>query len=226
MLTIIPTPIGNLRDITLRALDVLREADFIACEDTRRTQKLLNHYEIKKPLLSFHDHSPGGKLEKILGILEKGNSVGLVSDSGTPLVSDPGFPLLREAIRRGVRVECLPGPTAFVTALVASGLPVARLSFLGFLPAKASGRRRDLTNVAENSETLIFYESPFRLLKALKDMLEILGDREAAVARELTKKFEEVARGKLSDLIRRFSNRRILGEIVILVSGKGQKEVF
>ena len=225
-LFLVPTPIGNLRDITLRALDVLKEADGVLCEDTRRTGKFLRHFEIHKPLVSFHDHSGLGRLAEIVKELEKGKVMVLVSDSGMPLISDPGFPLVREAIRRGIKVEALPGPSAVVTALAVSGLPTESFTFFGFLSAKSVARRKALTELAHRKETLVFYESPFRLAKALQDMREVFGDREAAVARELTKKFEEIARGRLSDLIARFSKKKVLGEIVILVAGLGRKEVF
>lgn len=226
MLYLVPTPIGNLRDITLRALDILKEVDFIACEDTRQTQKLLNHYDIKKTLVSFHDHSPAGKVQSITANLLEGSKVALVSDSGTPLISDPGFPLVREAIRQGIRVEALPGPSAVITALAASGLPAVRFSFIGFLPPKPGARKKVLTKLSDREDTLIFYESPYRALAVLGEMAEVFGNREAVVARELSKKFEEISRGYLSELAEKFSKRRVLGEIVILVAGKDQKEVL
>ncbi len=226
MLILIPTPIGNLKDITLRALETLKSVDVIACEDTRRTQTLLQHYEIKKPLMSYHEHSPAARLAELSGILKAGKSVALVTDGGTPLISDPGFPLVREAIRAGVKVECLPGASAGITALAQSGLATHRFSFAGFLSAKSAARKKELAALSERPDTLIFYESPFRLIKCLENMREVLGDREAVVVRELSKKFEETARGHLSDLITAFSKKKVLGEIVILVAGKDQKEVF
>ncbi len=226
MLYVVPTPIGNLRDITLRALDVLKEVDLILCEDTRQTQKLLDAHAIKKQLLSFHDHTSPEKLTRIAEDLAAGKKMALVSDGGMPVISDPGFPLVREALRRKVGVEALPGPSAVVTALAASGLPAESFSFFAFLPPKSAARRKKLAGLAEREETLIFYESPFRLLSTLGDMKEVLGDREAVVARELTKKFEEYARGVLSGLIDQFSKKKVLGEIVILVSGHGRKKVF
>lgn len=231
MLYLVPTPIGNLRDITLRALDVLKEADVILCEDTRRTGLLLKHYQIGRggvtpPLLSFHDHTSSEKLARIADDLAEGKDMALVSDGGMPLISDPGFPLVREAIKRNIKIEALPGPSAAVTALAVSGLPAESFSFFGFLSAKSAARRKALTELADREETLLFYESPFRLLKALQDMREVFGDREGVVARELTKKFEEVSRGRLSDLIAKFSEKKVLGEIVILVTGKDRKEVF
>lgn len=212
--------------MTLRALDTLKEADVIACEDTRQTKKLLAHYAIDKPLLSFHDHSEAGRIFDLIAVLKEGKKIALVTDSGMPLISDPGFPLLRQALREGIPVEALPGPSAFVTALAASGLPAESFSFLGFLPPKSSARKKALKNLAERHETLIFYESPYRLLKTLQEMKETLGDREAVAARELTKKFEEYVRGKLSHVIAEFSKKKILGEFVILVAGRDRKSVF
>ncbi len=226
MLSFVATPIGNLRDITLRALDVLKDADLILCEDTRRTQTLLERYEIKKPLMSHHEHSGPGRIEQVLRELESGRKVAVVSDGGMPLVSDPGFELLREVLRKGIPMEVLPGPCACVTALAASGLATDSFTFYGFLPPKSAARKKELSRLAGREETLIFYESPFRLLKALGDMKETLGDREAVVARELTKKFEEIIRGNLSALIAKFSKGKILGEIVVLVSGKDRKKIL
>jgi 16S rRNA (cytidine1402-2'-O)-methyltransferase len=226
MLYLVPTPIGNLRDITLRAVDVLKEVDMIACEDTRRTQKLLSYYKIEKPLVSFHEYTGKRRVEDLVNRLKEGKAIALVCDSGTPLISDPGFPLVREAIRCGIRIESLPGPSAVVTALAASGLSAVHYSFFAFLPAKSAARRKALERLSEREETLVFYESPFRLLQTLNEMKEIFGDREAVVARELTKKFEEMSRGYLSELVEKFSKKKALGEMVILVAGKGQKEVL
>ena len=226
MLYIVSTPIGNLRDVTLRALDVLKAVDGIICEDTRQTQKLLSHYEIKKQLVSFHEHSGSERVQEIISQLQEGKSMALVSDGGMPLISDPGFPLLREAIQKGISVEALPGPSAVTTAVAVSGLPTEQFSFFGFLPTKSAARGKILASLRERSETLVFYESPFRLLKTLVQMKEIFGDREAVVARELTKKFEEVSRGYLSELIAKFSKKKVLGEIVILAAGKDRKEVL
>lgn len=226
MLSIVPTPIGNLKDITLRALEVLREADVIVCEDTRQTQKLLNAYEIKKQLVSFHEHSTREKAEKILDRAAQGERVALVSDGGMPLISDPGFEILHEAIKRNVPFEVLPGPSAVTTALVTSGLAPDAFTFYGFLPVKSAGRRKRLAELADREETLIFYESPYRILQALEDMLAVFGDREAAVARELTKKFEETQRGTLASLTARLASKKMLGEFVILVAGKNRKKLW
>ena len=226
-LYLVPTPIGNLQDITLRALEVLKSADVIASEDTRRTGELLKHYGIgKRPLLSFHDHSGPGRVREIVSLLKEGKSVALVTDGGTPLVSDPGFPLVREAIREGIRVEALPGATAVIPALVASALPAERFSFIGFLPAKSNRRKKELRELEGRKETLVFFESPHRLAASLREMLEIFGDREAAVCRELTKKFEEFDRDTLDGLAGRWSKKKPLGEFVIVVTGKGRKKVF
>lgn len=233
MLYLVATPIGNLKDITFRALEVLKAADVIACEDTRRTGQLLRHYKISAPrsgnvshLLSFHEHSGPGRVREIVSLLKEGKNVALVSDSGTPLISDPGFPLVREAIREGIRIEAIPGPTAVVAALAVSGLPTERFTFWGFLPAKSSARKKSLQEAADLEHTLVFFESPYRVLTVLGEMLEILGDREAALCRELTKKFEEISRGKLSTLVEQFSKKKPLGEIVLVISGKGRKSIF
>ena len=226
MLTIVPTPIGNLSDITLRALETLKQADIIVCEDTRRTQKLLRYYGIVKPLLSYHDHSSAGKTAELITLLKEGKTLALVSDGGMPLVSDPGFQVVHAALAEQLPLEVLPGPSAVTTALVLSGLPTDSFSFFGFLSNKGERRRHELQALAEREETLIFFESPFRIVKALQDMLEVFGDREAAVARELTKKFEEVLRGNLSGLIRDMTQKTRKGEMVVLVSGKNRKKMF
>ncbi len=226
MLYLIPTPIGNLRDVTLRALDVLKISDLILCEDTRRTQKLLTAYEIQKPLMSFHEHTRPERVQDILRRLRENQTVALVSDAGTPLISDPGFELVHEVIKNKLPMEVLPGPSAAITALVASGLAVDSFSYFGFLPQKSAARKKELMKWETREETLLFYESPHRLVTVLEDMKDILGDREAVVARELTKKFEEVARGTLTELIKKFSSKNVLGEIVLVVSGKGRKQLF
>ena len=226
MLFIVATPIGHLKDITLRALEVLKVADAVACEDTRRTGQLLKHYEISAKLLSFHDHSGPARVREIISLLKEGKNVALVSDGGTPLISDPGFPLVREAIREKIRVEAIPGPTALVTALVASGLPTERFTFWGFLPPKSARRKKELEEASSIEQTLVFFESPYRVGAVLAEMLEIFGDREAALARELTKKFEEIARGTLTELAERYRKEKVLGEVVLVVAGKGRKKVF
>ena len=226
MLYLVPTPIGNLRDITLRALDVLMAVDLVACEDTRRTAKLLKFYNIEQPLLSYHEHSGPDRVAKIMHYLENKKRVALVSDGGTPLISDPGFQLVHAAIQKGIPVEALPGASALPTALAVSGLAVDRFSFFGFLPVKHGARVKELESLKEREETLIFYESPYRILEVLKEMKEVFGDREAAVARELTKKFEEIARGHLSGLAEKFKKQAPRGEFVIVIAGKDQKSVL
>ena len=226
MLTIIPTPIGNLSDITLRALEALKQADRIVCEDTRQTVKLLEHYQIQKPLLSYHDHSSVQKTGELLRLLKEGERLALVSDGGMPLVSDPGFQVVHAVLAEGLPLEVLPGATAVTTALVLSGLPTDSFSFLGFLSNKGQKRKNELTALAGREETLIFFESPFRIVKTLQAMLEVFGDREAAVAREITKKFEETLRGNLSELIEEMTKKRRKGEMVALVAGKDRKSVL
>lgn len=226
MLTIVPTPIGNLSDITLRALEALKRADRILCEDTRQTLKLLQRYEIQKPLLSYHEHSSPEKTMAILELLKEGQHLALVSDGGMPLVSDPGFQIVHAVLAAGLPLEVLPGPSAVTTALVLSGLPTDSFSFLGFLSNKGQRRRHELEALAEREETLIFFESPFRIVKMLEDALAVFGDREAAVAREITKKFEEVVRGNLSELVRDMTQKPRKGEMVVLVSGKDRKSVL
>lgn len=222
-LILIPTPIGNLEDITLRAINCLKNADLILAEDTRNTVFLLKHLDINKPLQSHHAFNEHQTISKIVEKLKKGEKIVLVSDAGTPAISDPGFLLVRECLRNGVEVECLPGATAFVPALVNSGLPSDRFTFEGFLPVK-KGRQTRLNELKEEERTMIFYESPFRLLKTLEQFSELFGnDRQASVSRELTKLYEENVRGTLSEIIANFAKRTIKGEIVIVVAGKPSK---
>ncbi len=217
-LYLVATPIGNLEDITQRALSVLREVDVIACEDTRRTQQLLNHYGIRTKMLSYHEHNERHRAAELGSLLQTGASVAVVSDAGTPGISDPGFRLVSDAITRGVRVVPIPGAVAFVSALVASGLPTDEFFFGGFLPARSTQRRARLTQVRALNSTLIFYESPHRIAQTLADAREILGEREAAVARELTKLHEEIVRGRLSELTERFkSEDAARGEMVLVI---------
>lgn len=219
MLYIVPTPIGNLQDITLRALEILKKADLILAEDTRNTIRLLNHYQIVQPLSPFHQHNEHKIVQHLTNQLLEGKVMALVSDAGTPGISDPAFLLVRECIRVGVKVECLPGATAFVPALVNSGLPTNRFVFEGFLPVK-KGRQTLLKKLAEEDRTMIFYESPHRLLKTLQDFSEYFGkDRSCCVSRELTKMFEENARGSLESVLEHFTQKEVKGEIVIVVAG-------
>lgn len=224
MLYIVPTPIGNLEDITLRALRILKEVDLILAEDTRTSKKLLTHYEIDTPLRSFHSHNEHTVTENIIAQLQQGSSIALVSDAGTPGISDPGFLLARACHEGDVKVTALPGATAFVPALVASGLPSDKFHFEGFLPHK-KGRQTRLRYLAELPNTFILYESPYRLLKCLQQLSEFCGvEREACVARELTKVFEEVKTGPLSVLCEHFAAKsKVKGEIVVLVAGKKKK---
>ena len=219
ILYIVPTPIGNLDDITLRALRVLKEVELIAAEDTRHTQHLLSHFGIKTALTSYHEHNERDKARMLVERLKSGASIALVSDAGTPAVSDPGYRIVVEAIRAGIQVTPLPGAAALTTALCASGLPTDRYLFEGFLPAKSQERKGKLQSLRAETATLVFYEAPHRLLDALGDMLKIFGDREIAVARELTKVHEEFVRGKVSEVIGALAQRDIKGEIVLLVQG-------
>lgn len=221
MLYLVPTPIGNLEDITLRALRILKEVSLIACEDTRTSSVLLNHYGIQTPRTSFHTYNEAGKVNQLVARLQMGEDMALISDAGTPSISDPGFSLVRAAVQADVRIEVLPGATAFVPALVASGLPSDRFVFEGFLPQK-KGRQTRLKALVDETRTMVFYESPHRLLKALDEFSVIFGeDRPACVARELSKKFEDIQRGTLATLKPYFSDgTKVRGEFVIVVGGK------
>jgi 16S rRNA (cytidine1402-2'-O)-methyltransferase len=218
-LYLVATPIGNLQDITERALRVLKEADLIACEDTRHTGALLNHYGIRTKLVSYHEHNERERAQEMGQLLAEGSSIALVSDAGTPGISDPGFRLVNAAREAGARVVPVPGATAFVAALIASGLPTDQFFFGGFLPARATQRRARLEDLRAIPATLIFYEAPHRIAAALGDAREILGEREAAVARELTKLHEEVLRGRLSELAERFAaaETHTRGELVLVI---------
>lgn len=220
MLYLVPTPIGNLKDITLRALEVLQQVDLILAEDTRTSSKLLHHYQIQKPLSPYHQHNEHKILQHLIDQLLQGKTMAVITDAGTPGISDPAFLLVRECIKNGIRVESLPGATAFVPALVNSGLPTNRFSFEGFLPLK-KGRHTLLTRLAEEDRTMIFYESPLRLVKTLADFIQYFGaDRNCGVSRELSKMFEENARGTLREVHDHFQQKTVKGEIVIIVQGK------
>ena len=219
-LYIIPTPIGNLEDITLRALRILKEVNVILAEDTRTTGHLLKHFSIENKLQSHHLHNEHKTVEQVAEQIKSGISMALVSDAGTPAISDPGFLLVRECIKQGIEVDCLPGATAFVPALVNSGLPCESFVFNGFLPQK-KGRQTKLKELVGETRTMIFYESPFRLIKALEEFAQYLGaERRASVSREISKMFEETKRGTLQELIAYFSQKTVKGEIVIVVEGK------
>ena len=220
MLTLVPTPIGNLQDITLRALEVLKNADLILAEDTRTARFLLQHFQIEKRILSHHQHNEHNALKEVIRLLKEGNKIALVSDAGTPAISDPGFLIVRECIKEDIEVYCLPGPTAFVPALVMSGLPCDKFVFEGFLPQK-KGRQSRFLFLKEEERTIIFYESPFRLVKLLEEIMEHFGsDRRCSVSRELTKMFEETRRGTAEELFQHFSAHPPKGEIVVCVAGK------
>jgi 16S rRNA (cytidine1402-2'-O)-methyltransferase len=226
ILFLVATPIGNLEDISLRALRVLKEADLIACEDTRHTAKLLRHYGIATPRESHHEHNEANHTRRLLGLLREGKNIALVSDAGTPLLSDPGYSLVRACRQEGFTVVPIPGPSAVVTALSASGLPTESFFFAGFLPPKKGLRRKKLQEIAGVPATLIFYEAPHRLLAALEDLCEILGARQACIARELTKVHEEWLRGTLPEILAALRARsQILGEITLLVD-RGSPETI
>lgn len=218
-LYIVPTPIGNLEDITLRALKVFGGVDVIAAEDTRTTKFLLDHYNIQKPLISFFSHNEQIRVPQIIERLKKGESVAVVSDAGTPGISDPAHTIITAAIEEAIPIIPLPGATAFIPALIASGLPTHSFVFEGFLPHK-KGRKTRLEKLAEEERTIVLYESPHRILKTLEELKEYMGDRPAVIGRELTKKFEEIVRGNLSELLQKFSSQSIKGEFVIVVEGK------
>jgi len=219
-LYIVATPIGNLEDITQRALRILREVDLIACEDTRHTRRLLNHFGIGTKTISYHEHNERERAEELCDAIDSGKNVAVVSDAGTPLISDPGFRIVNLAIDRAIRIVPIPGASAIVTALSAAGLPSDQFFFAGFLPGRANARRAELEKLRKLDATLIFYEAPHRLAATLRDAWEVLGDRQAIIARELTKLHEEFARGKLSELSARFTQKKdVRGEIVLLIGG-------
>ena len=218
-LYVVPTPIGNLEDMTFRAVNVLKSVDLILAEDTRTSGFLLKHYEIKTPMQSHHKFNEHKTLQHVIEKLKSGLNIALISDAGTPAISDPGFMLVRACVEQGIEVECLPGATAFVPALVSSGLPNDRFCFEGFLPQK-KGRQTRLKSLADESRTMIFYESPFRIVKTLTQLAEVLGPvRKASVSREISKLYEETVRGTLAELIEHFTQNSPKGEFVIIVAG-------
>jgi len=218
-LYVVSTPIGNLEDITQRALNVLAQVDLIACEDTRRTGILLKHFRIGNRLISYHEYNKLRRTPEILTVLKQGKAVALVSDAGTPGISDPGFYLIRVAIGEGVRVFPVPGASALLAALVVSGLPANRFAFEGFLPKREGRRRKRLTALVNESRTMVFYESAYRLGGFLEDINEIFGDRKIVVCRELTKRYEEVVRGTVCEVLEQIKGRDLKGEIVVVVAG-------
>ena len=220
MLYIVPTPIGNLKDITLRALEVLQAVDVILAEDTRNTARLLQHYQINKPLSPYHQHNEHKIVQHLVEQLAAGKTMAVVTDAGTPGISDPAFLLVRACAKAGIKVETLPGATAFIPALINSGLPANRFVFEGFLPLK-KGRHTLLKTLAEEERTIIFYESPLRLLKTLEELIQYFGaDRQCCVSRELTKLFEENQRGTLQEVLEHFKTKTVKGEIVLVLQGK------
>lgn len=221
-LYIVPTPIGNLEDITLRAIKVLKEVDLILCEDTRRSKKLLNHLEIDVPLRSHHKFNEHSEVSYIVKKIVEGSNMALISDAGVPGISDPGFLIVRTCLENNIEIECLPGPTAFVPALVVSGLPIDKFIFEGFLPAK-KGRKSRLEKLALESRTMVFYESPHKLLRTLLDFDNFFGsNRKISISRELTKLYEETLRGSIKEMVAIYSNKKPKGEYVIIVQGKGK----
>ncbi len=220
MLYLVPTPLGNLKDITLRSLEILQSVDVILCEDTRTSNKLLQHYQIQKPLSPYHQHNEHQITTHLVAQMQAGKVFALITDAGTPGISDPAFLLVRECIKQSIKVECLPGATAFIPALINSGIPTNRFVFEGFLPIK-KGRQTLLKQLAEEERTIILYESPMRLLKTIDDLIIHFGaNRKCAVSRELTKLFEENYRGTLEEVKKHFSAKVVKGEIVIVIEGK------
>lgn len=222
MLYLVPTPLGNLKDVTYRSIEVLQSVDLILCEDTRTSSVFLNHYNIQKPLTPYHQHNEHKILQHLIEQLLAGKKMAVITDAGTPAISDPAFLLVRECVRNDIKVECLPGATAFVPALVNSGLPTNRFCFEGFLPLK-KGRQTALKQLAEEERTMIFYESPMRLVKTLEDFIQYFGaERQCCVSRELTKMFEENKRGSLQEVCDHFKQKAVKGEIVLIVAGKAE----
>lgn len=218
-LYLVSTPIGNLEDITLRALRILKEVDFIAAEDTRHTRKLLAHYDIHKPLISYHEHNQKERESFFVQEIQRGKNIALVTDAGTPGISDPGENLVKRLLQESIKIIPIPGPSALIAALSISGLPTESFIFYGFLPSKELARQDMLSSLKERPETLVFFESPKRLKASLQDALEVLGDRQVVVAREITKVFEEVYRGKISEVIKEIEEREIRGEVTLVIAG-------
>lgn len=222
-LYLVATPIGNLQDITFRALETLKTVDLIACEDTRHTQKLLNHYSIKNRLISYHEHNEKERARELAGMLARGKSIAIVSDAGTPAICDPSFKIVEKANEIGARVISIPGAAAFINGLIVSGLATDSVFFGGFLPSRKSERVKRFEEVKEIPATLVFYETPHRIEKSLADALEILGNRKAAIARELTKLHEEILRGDLNELLEKISGNPLKGEIVLVLDRKSNE---
>jgi 16S rRNA (cytidine1402-2'-O)-methyltransferase len=224
MLYLVATPIGNLGDITLRALETLRAVDYVASEDTRKTGRLLKHFEIKKPQIAFHEHNEQQAGARIMQLLEEGNDIAVVSNAGTPGIADPGYTVVREAIERNLPYTMIPGPSALIMAMVLSGLPSHSFTFRGFPPRKQGKRRRFLEVDVASPHTLVFYESPYRLQAFLEDALFVYGDRDAAIGNELTKLYEDLRQGKLSELLADFEEQEPRGEYVVVIAGAQDRE--
>lgn len=224
-LYLVPTPIGNLKDITLRALEVLKFVDIVAAEDTRQTLKLLNHFEIKKSLMSYHKHNEQEKSEDIIELLKEGHNIAIVTDAGTPGISDPGAVIVKKCINENIDFEVLPGATAITTALVYSGLDTTKFLFRGFIPRENKERKILLNEIKDVKESIILYESPYRVVSTLETLLEYLGNRNIAICRELTKLHEEIKRGKIDELIDYFKNTAPKGEFVLVIEGKQQEHI-
>ncbi|MHC9509885.1 16S rRNA (cytidine(1402)-2'-O)-methyltransferase [Kangiella sp. M94] len=224
-LFVVATPIGNIEDISARAIRTLKEVNLICAEDTRHSQRLVQHYQIDTPMMSLHEHNEVARIDQIAKRLQEGQSIALISDAGTPLISDPGFKLVRELRQQGHRISPIPGPSAIITALSIAGLATDSFSFWGFLPAKSSGRKQVFNDLSHHSETLVFYESSHRILDCLKDLQEVMGDRELVIARELTKTFETILSGGVSNLVEKVAADldQQKGEFVLMVSGCGEK---
>ncbi len=225
-LYLVSTPIGNLEDITLRALRVLKEVDLIACEDTRHTRKLLDHFGIRKPVISYHEHNEQARAAELAGRLAQGESIAIVTDAGTPGISDPAYRIVRAAIEQGVEVVPIPGPAALIAGLVSSGLPTDSFYFGGFLPPRKGARRTRLNELRSERSTLVFYESPHRIREALSDAEDVLGDREASLARELTKLHEQFLRGRLSEIRARLDAQSPRGEMTLVIAGCGDDNLY
>lgn len=224
VLYVVSVPIGNLEDITIRALRVLKEVNLIAAEDTRHTRKLLNHYDIHTKTVSYFEHNEIQRSKMLIKRLEEGENIALVPDSGTPAISDPGYIIINECISAGIKIVPIPGPSAFLSAVVVSGFPIHNFIFEGFLPSKKSNRVKKLKALCNETRTLVFYESPYRLLKALADILEILGDRDIVIANDITKMFEEIFRGKVSQAIQKYTEVDPKGEFTIVIKGIKERE--
>ncbi|HEY9030604.1 MAG TPA: 16S rRNA (cytidine(1402)-2'-O)-methyltransferase [Kangiella sp.] len=226
-LFVVATPIGNIEDISARAIRTLKDADLICAEDTRHSQRLMQHYQIETPMMSLHEHNEVARIEQIAQRLQQGQSIALISDAGTPLISDPGFKLVRELRQQDCRISPIPGPSAIITALSVAGLATDSFSFWGFLPSKSSGRKQVFNDLSKHCETLVFYESSHRILDCLKDLFEVLGDRELVIARELTKTFETILSGKASDLVSKVETDldQQKGEFVLMMSGAEDKVI-